>query len=242
MKGRVYRVSGLSYNKKEYMREWCKRARSDDGSSLLAADIRPKQRYKLNQHDAPWFVEATHAAGKLDKVFGDSVQEAIDRTEVFVALSNYGDMQKDYINPKPCIWFQDKRNALNVVPVSKDPSKNSIRQNIQQEARLAVDDQIYTFRSQNSSTRTCIICNESINPGENTHVDHGVGEHAFQSILDAFLQTIAMGCPYTEHTYKALAGHKREQWQAFHKKRAQLAIVHASCNLKQPKKRKLHNL
>lgn len=109
------------------------------------------------------------------------------------------------------------------------------KDNFKSALRLAIEDQIKSFRR--ATSNECDICKSS-EAGE-YHVDH---VNHFEEILYGFLQTTKRVKPTIFQNMKDnrksfISDDKEyeEEWQSYHKNKACLRILCRSCNLKRPK-------
>jgi hypothetical protein len=96
--------------------------------------------------------------------------------------------------------------------------------------RRAVADQIAYHRQQATPYHLCWICNDLLRDGPR-HVDHVV---PFEMLALAFMRRFAplTAVALPDGGYTLSDDELTNQWREFHHANAQLAVVHASCNLK----------
>jgi hypothetical protein len=96
--------------------------------------------------------------------------------------------------------------------------------------RHAVADQIAYTRERATANQCCWICNDLLRDGPR-HVDHVV---SFETLATRFM---GVSCPLTAVAlpnggYTLADDEPTNHWREFHHTHAQLAVVHAACNLK----------
>lgn len=96
--------------------------------------------------------------------------------------------------------------------------------------RHAVADQIAHKREQATATHGCWLCNDLLRDGPR-HVDHII---PFETLALAFINRSAplSTVPLVDGGYTLADDEPANEWREFHHTHAQLAVVHAACNLK----------
>ena len=96
--------------------------------------------------------------------------------------------------------------------------------------RHAVADQIAYKRDQATPYHGCWICNDLLRDAPR-HVDHLV---PFETLALAFINRAEplSAVPLADGGYTLASDAVTEHWKTFHYNHAQLAVVHAACNLK----------
>jgi hypothetical protein len=96
--------------------------------------------------------------------------------------------------------------------------------------RHAVSDQIAYKRDEATAYQCCWICNDLLRDGPR-HVDHVVPFETLAILfMNRFAPLTAVALP--DGGYTLADDEPTNDWREFHHTHAQLAVVHAACNLK----------
>lgn len=236
-----YNIGGKTYSKARLQAEWTAQC------SMLKTKPGKSTRVGLQELTDPavaqWYIAAAWVTGsmlkrKLFPADAESLEQAIANTAVLVGRSDSVPSRTFGKEPSRhvfhCIFFQNKQDSVEINAAPKALCGNTAkvrktsRQKLTAQYRAAIESQILRFRHKQSHAGfvKCMKCEEVV-ANKDAHVDHGIGENSFASLMEQFLLGFArQEIPFNGTT--AISA-----WQTYHEKNCKLEMFCAKCNLSQ---------